>query len=329
MKKAFSLLLALCLLCACCAAGAETASSLLYEKDGFTVTIPEGWIYGAEDNGATFYYTLPEGSSSAATLMILPTREESLDGVEMTEDELKQLYTAEFLQNASAQSTDHNVNFFYSEMAGALSIVYCCRQEINGTVTSVAFENAVIDGWVFGMAISHADTDPDGLAGYLDLIGSSVTYTGPKPLTLADLPTKEDPYRFTPGITNQQNFLTAQWMVDGSTMALCTMLLTMDMELSLGTFGSGSHPMNVFASYIGCAEDTIRTIVPSQDETIAYIFEYDTVEGTALYYAEPWNEDTLAAFEESCTDQYYPNTEEALNYVLPIMMNAFTGGVSE
>ena len=64
--------------------------------------------------------------------MIMATREESLAGTEMSEEELKELFTSEFLQAAAASSTDHNVNYFYSEMAGVPSIVYGCRQEIDG-----------------------------------------------------------------------------------------------------------------------------------------------------------------------------------------------------
>ena len=325
MKKALSLLLALCFLFGCCAAGAEETAALRYEKDGFTVIIPDGWIYGTEDSGSTFYYTRPDGSENLATLMIMATREESLAGTEMSEEELKELFTSEFLQAAAASSTDHNVNYFYSEMAGVPSIVYGCRQEIDGAVTSVAYENAIVDGWIFGMAIAHADSEPDGLAGYLDTIGATVSYAAPRPLTLGDLPTKEDPFRFEPSITNNQNYLTAQWMIDASTRALCTMLLTLDLDIKAGT-GSGSRLMNVFASYIGCEEDIVKAIIPSQDETIAYIFEYDTFEKTALYYAEPWSDETLAAFEASCPDQYFANTEEALIYVAQLMYGSAGGG---
>ena len=84
--------------------------------------------------------------------------------------------------------------------------------------------------------------------------------------------------------------------------------------------------MNVFASYIGCEEDIVKAIIPSQDETIAYIFEYDTFEKTALYYAEPWSDETLAAFEASCPDQYFANTEEALIYVAQLMYGSSGGG---
>ena len=115
MKKALSLLLALCFLFGCCAAGAEETAALRYEKDGFTVIIPDGWIYGTEDSGSTFYYTRPDGSENLATLMIMATREESLAGTEMSEEELKELFTSEFLQAAAASSTDHNVNYFYSD----------------------------------------------------------------------------------------------------------------------------------------------------------------------------------------------------------------------
>ena len=145
-----------------------------------------------------------------------------------------------------------------------------------------------------------------------------------KPVSIEDLPTKENPYRFEPTITDRQNYLTAQWMVDESTRALCTMSLTLDLDISITSSFTASYPMNVFASYIGCEEDFIRTIIPSQDETIAYIFEYNPSEKTALYYAEPWNDETLEAFKASCTDQYYANTEEALVYVAQLMMGSFS-----
>ena len=335
MKKALSLLTALCLLTACCAAGAEgTTSALRYEQNGFTAEIPEGWVFGYSEGPSTFYYAQVEGSENNAMLMIMATREESLIGKEMTDEELQQAYNEMFIQGAVATAIDGNLSGGYAQIAGTLSAIYWLRQTIDdsGTEYSAAYDMAIIDGWAFGMVLLHTDIDPYTLANVLAGIAETVAYdpaagnAPEKTVSLEDLPKKENPYRFEPTITDRQNYLTAQWMVDESTRALCTMLLTMDLDISITSSFTASYPMNVFASYIGCEEDLIRTIVPSQDETIAYIFEYDTAGKTALYYAEPWSEETLEAFKASCTDQWYANTEEALIYVAQIMMNTFSEG---
>lgn len=331
MKKALSLLIALCFLCACCTAGAEGTTSLHYEQNGFSADIPEGWVFGYSEGPSTFYYAQVEGSENPAMLMIMATRDESLAGTEITDEQLQQAYGG-FIQDAVSIAIDGNLSGGYAQIAGTLSAIYWLRQTIDdsGTEYSVAYDMAIIDGWTFGMTLLHTDIDPEVLANVLAGIAETVTYnpaTGNAPektVSIEDLPTKENPYRFEPTITDRQNYLTAQWMVDESTRALCTMSLTMDMDISLTSSFTASYPMNVFASYIGCEEDLIRTIVPSQDETIAYIFEYNAMEKTALYYAEPWNDETLEAFKASCTDQCYANTEEALVYVAQIMMSSFS-----
>ena len=333
MKKALSLLLALCLLCVCCVSGLSEAATLHYEQNGFTAEIPEGWVYGYTEGASTFYYAPVEGSTDNAMLMIMMTREDSLIGVEMTEEELTEAYNA-FIQDALGLAIDGNLSGGYSQIAGTLSVIYWFRQTIDdtGTEYNVAYDMAIIDGWTFGMVLLHTAVDPEALANVLNSIALTVAYdsaagnaSSAKTVSIEDLPAKEDPYRFEPTITNRQNYLTAQWMVDESTRALCTMTLTMDLDISYTDSFTAAYPMNVFASYIGCEDDLIRTIVPSQDETIAYLFEYNASEGTALFYAEPWNEETLAAFEASCTDQYYANTEEALIYIAQLMMSSFDG----
>lgn len=329
MKKALSLLIALCMLCACCAAGAEDTNDLHYSQNGFTVDIPEGWVFGYSEGPSTFYYAQVEGSENPAMLMIMMTRDESLTG-EMTDEQLQEAYN-QFVQEAVANAIGGNLSGGYDHIAGTLSVVYWLRQIIDdsGTEYSAAYDMAIIDGWTFGMVLLHTDIDPEALANVLAGIASQVTYdpaagnAPEKTVSLEDLPTKENPYRFEPTITDRQNYLTPQWMVDESTRALCTLILTLDLDISITSSFTAAYPMNVFGSYIGCEEDTIRTIVPSQDETIAYIFEYNPMEQTALYYAEPWSEETLAAFEASCTDQYYANTEEAMIYVAQIMMGSF------
>ena len=331
MKKALSLLTILCILCACCAAGAEGTDSLHYEQNGFSADIPEGWVFGYSEGPSTFYYAQVEGSENTAMLMIMATREESLVGIEMTDEQLQEAYNG-FIQDAVSTSIDGNLSGGYAQLAGTLSVVYWLRQTIDdtGTEYSVAYDMAIIDGWTFGMALLHTDIDPEALANVLVGIAETVAYdpvagnAPEKTVSIEDLPTKENPYWFEPTITDRQNYLTAQWMVDESTRALCTMLLTVDLDISINSSFTAAYPMNVFNSFIGCEEDLIRTIVPSQDETIAYIFEYNTAEKTALYYAEPWSDETLEAFEASCTDQYYANTEEALIYVAQIMMGSFS-----
>lgn len=330
MKKAFSLLLTLCLLCACCASGASETATLHYEQNGFSVDIPEGWIYGYTEGASTFYYARVEGSEDLAMLMIMMTRDDSLAGVQLTEEQLQEAYNG-FIQDALGMAIDGNLSGGYSVIAETPSVIYWFRQTIDdtGTEYSVAYDMAIIDGWTFGMTLLHTTIEPEDLANVLNNIAVAVAYDSAagnahgKAVTLAELPAKDHPYAFKPTITNRQNYLAPQWMVDESTRALCTMTLTMDLDISITNSFKASYPMNVFASFIGCEGDTIRTIVPSQDETIAYIFEYDAAEGTALYYAEPWSAETLAAFEASCTDQYYANTEEALIYVAQLMMGAF------
>ena len=331
MKKALSLLIALCVLYACFTAGAEGTAGLHYEQNGFTADIPEGWVFGYSEGASTFYYAQVEGSENTAMLMIMATRDESLAGTEMTDEQLQQAYDG-FIQDAVSAAIDGNLSGGYAQIAGTLSVIYWLRQTIDdtGTEYSVAYDMAIIDGWTFGMALLHTEIDPETLANVLAGIAETVTYdpaggnAPEKTVSIEDLPTKENPYRFEPTITDRQNYLTAQWMVDESTRALCTMSLTLDLDISITSSFTASYPMNVFASYIGCEEDFIRTIIPSQDETIAYIFEYNPSEKTALYYAEPWNDETLEAFKASCTDQYYANTEEALVYVAQLMMGSFS-----
>ena len=331
MKKALSLLVSLCILCACCAAGAESTAGLHYEQNGFTADIPEGWVFGYSEGPSTFYYAQVDGSENTAMLMIMATRDESLAGAEMTEEQLQQAYNG-FIQDAVADAVGGNLSGGYAQIAGTTSVIYWLRQTIDdtGTEYSAAYDLAIIDGWTFGMTLLHTDIDPETLANVLAGIAETVAYdpaagnAPEKTVSIEDLPTKENPYRFEPTITDRQNYLTAQWMVDESTRALCTMLLTMDLDISITSSFTAAYPMNVFSSYIGCEDDLIRTIVPSQDETIAYIFEYNASEKTALYYAEPWNDETLETFKASCPDQCYANTEEALIYVAQIMMGSFS-----
>ena len=337
MKKALSLLLTLCLLSACCAAGAaEETAALHYEQNGFTCDIPEGWVYGYTEGASTFYYAQVEGSEDLAMLMIMMTRDDSLIGVQLTEEELQEAYNG-FIQDAVGIAIDGNLSYGYSSIAGTPSVIYFFRQTIDDTGKEycVAYDMTIIDGWTFGMVLLHTAIEPEYLANVLIDIASNVAYdsaagnSGGKTVTLEELPTRENPYSFEPTITHRQNYLTPQWMIDESTRALCTMTLSLDLDISINNAFSAAYPMDVFKSFIGCEGDIIRTIVPSQDEAIAYIFEYDAAEGTALYYAEPWNEETLAAFEASCTDQYYANTEEALIYVAQLMMGSFEEAAAE
>ena len=334
MKKVISMLLALCLLSACCSAGAETVSGLRYEKNGFTADIPEGWVLGHEEDISTFYYAPVDGSTDNVMLMFMVYRDDSLIGIDLTEDELQKQYN-DFIQELLPSAEDGNLSGGYITTAGKQAMICWLRHEIDGVMNSAAYVLVIIDGWRFLAALVHPALDAQALANYLFEICNTVQYdsaVGNAPeqtVSLEDLPTKENPYRFEPTITDRQNYLTAQWMVDGSTRALCTMTLSLDLDLSYSNSFTAAFPMNVFASYIGCEDDIIRTIVPSQDETIAYIFEYNPMERTALYYAEPWNEETLAAFEASCTDQYYANTEDALVYVAQLMMNSYNEAASE
>ena len=89
MKKALSLLLTLCLFCACCAAGAEETAALRFEQNGFTADIPEGWVYGYTEGTSTFYYAPVEGSADNAMLMIMMLRDEAYVGTEMTDEQLR------------------------------------------------------------------------------------------------------------------------------------------------------------------------------------------------------------------------------------------------
>ena len=318
MKKILSLLLTLCLLCACCAAGAETAETCRYDRNGFSVDLPVGWDNEYVDGDATFYYAKIDGSANLATLMFLANRNEAYAG-NLTDDELKEAYN-QVLQDAVASATDGNLNYCYSEIAGKLSVLYCLTQDIDGVPSAVAYDMAIIDGWLFGLVILHADSDASMLADYLDTIGMAVQYSPAQPLTAADLPTEDDPFRFEAAITARQNMLLPQWMVDESTRALFTMTMMLDMDNSYGDF-SGDIPLNIMNSMVGSGEDTLRTIFPSQDESVAIILEYNADDGTGLFYAKPWNEETRGAFETSC-DECYANTEDALNYIVGLLMEA-------
>ena len=320
MKRLFSLLLALCIICVCALAGAESTNDLHYEKNGFSVDIPMGWMYGGEDGDATFYFATITGSENLAMIMILATKDDSLGDAELTDDELKEKYN-ELLQEAYASSADNYLGYDYSEMAGRLSVVYCLYQDLNGTVTSVAYDNVFVDGWNFGIAMTHADTAPNALAEYLETIGKAVVYTPPKALSLEDLPTKDNPYAFVPTSANGQGFVTAMWMDDGSTRAMCTLLLTLGLDLSDGSLDS-NYSMDIYASLIGCEDDIVRTLVPSADGTFGYLIEYDTIEGTALFWGVPWDEESLNAFAESCPDQLYENQSDALDYVVQLLWAA-------
>ena len=322
MKQTVSLLLALCLLCFCSFANAETVSDLHYDKNGFSCDIPVGWMFGGEDGDATFYFAQITGSENLAMLMILATEDDSLADVELTEEVLKEKYT-EILKDAAASSPTGTVDFSYGEMAGTLSVIYCLRQELNGVMTSIAYENVLLNGWNFGIAMTHADLEPNVLAAYLETIGQTVTYTPPKPLSLEDLPTMDNPYIFVPSTANGQNFVTAMWMDDGSTRALCTLLLTLGLDLSDGSLDS-TYPMNIYASLIGCEDDIVRTIIPSADGTFGYFIEYDTIEGIAQFWGVPWDEENLNAFAASCPDQIYENQQDALDYVVQLLWEAIS-----
>lgn len=126
-----------------------------------------------------------------------------------------------------------------------------------------------------------------------------------------DLPDREHPYSYTPALTTRLDLLAAQWMMDENNRALCTVFLALDLVMDKQDMFA-AHPMYVYESRIGKTEDTIRVIIRSQDRELAYIILYDSVSQTAQFYTELWNEETLAAFEQACTDQFFVNEAETL-----------------
>lgn len=134
-----------------------------------------------------------------------------------------------------------------------------------------------------------------------------------------ELPTAERPYAFTPAFTVRLDLLAAQWMMTENNRAFCTVLLALDLVMTDSSLFE-ARPMYVYESRIGKAEDTIRILIQSQDQELAYIILYDTLGGSALFYAEPWNDETLAAFEKGCTDQFFANGTDSLDSAYSYIM---------
>ena len=126
-----------------------------------------------------------------------------------------------------------------------------------------------------------------------------------------ELPGADQPHPFVPLNTAYMDLLPAEWMMDEYTRALCTNYLTLDLWVD-NTYQNEAFPMNYGDSRIGMAGDTIRLITQSSDGEQALIILYDAAEQTALFYATPWDDSTLASFEQDCTDQYFINTAAGL-----------------
>ena len=337
MKKCLSLLLILCLLCSPVFSRAET-TALHFEQGGFEATLPEGWYFGFSTDNSTFYYGNPDCSMDDGMIFFLYELSSDLTGVSLTDEYYTQMYNA-LLQSAASTAVDGKIDSMETKMIGKRSLVYWCRTVIDdsGVPYATAAHMTIIDSRLFAIMLYHPAAEPEDLRDIVLSIGETVRYAGaeeePQPDTdpeetgdgytsPEDLPTADNPYSFPPTITERQNLLLPQWMIDDGSRAVLAMVLTLDMSLSYGTMNL-PYPMNMFAGSIGYADDTILLFVPSQDETVAFIFRYDTAEHTASYYAEPWSEEAVAAFEASCTDEFYPLTEEALNYAAQLMMDAF------
>ncbi len=338
MKRLAALFLMLCLLPFSMLSGAEEAA-FRYEYDGFEAVLPENWYFGFSEGGSAYYYGNPEGTMDDGMIMFLVEKSDSLTGVTLT-DEYYTLMFDDLLQDATAGADGGLIGSEESMMAGKRSLVYWCRTAIDdsGVLYSLAANMTIAGGGLFAIMVVHPSAELAALKETALRIGATVQYagdteeaaaaeaapeeTGENPAVSVDLPTADNPYYFSPNITGNQNLLLAQWMIDDGSRAMCSMLLSLDMSISYGSLDL-PYPMDLFASYIGSADDIILAFVPSQDRTLAFVFQYDTVNQAAFYYSEPLSDEAQAAFEAACTDQFYPLTEDALNYAVQLLQEAF------
>ena len=324
MTRRWILCCVVCLLGICCVANA-LADPARFTAGEFEATLPEGWQAGYSEGETTYYFRNSDFSLEDGVIILQVERSDALSEDVLTDDFITVIFNT-YLRNTYAEAVDGKVVSLESRICGRRSLVLWYRKEAEGEQYALAQNIAATGTGLFEIMMIHPAMEPEELRDIVLSIGESVQYSPPgndaEPaetavppaavLSREDLPVAEDPHPFTPLLTAGEDLLAAQWMMNESTRAMCTVYLTLDLVLD-STPLFEAFPMNVFESRIGLSGDTIRIIVQSQDEQTAYIVLYDTVEQSALFYAAPWDESTLETFEQACTDQFWENTDEGLN----------------
>ncbi len=316
MKKLFAMLLALCVLCAAGAAAAEPVAE--YDANEFRMTLPEGEWYSYEEGGTTFYYGDADYSMEHGMIMVLVEREDSLVGQTLTDDYYDSMYTA-LLQSLTGDALSNTVQSENARTAGIRSMIYSCRQNLEGGEYATAGVFAVIDARLLAVIYVHPARTPGELMDDMRVMNASIRYgdaatTAQTVLTEHPEITPEDPVWFELRTVKNQNMVTAQWMMNESTRAGCTMLLSLDLYVSDANDLSPSFDLMSNPSYVGSAGDTIYVAALSPDMTLAIVFRFYPYENTANFYLTEWNQEVLAELEALCEDGFYVNsTDELLN----------------
>ncbi len=336
MKRTLILIIAICLFTAAGFALAEEPVKE-YSKNGFRITLPDGeWYDIPIDPQVTYYFGDPNGFIDNGMIMIQITPDDTLIGVTLPEDTLTQFYDSMQAQLA-AGAENGTVGAQEGQMNGNLSRIFWFRGEADnsGALYSIAAVVSFVGPNNVVIMFVHPSVQPEKARDIAAAMGESLQYdetgdagtgisdTGTSSVQgTAEFPTAENPYFFDPHSARERNLSTAMWMMDEKSRAYLTMYMmlnTANVELP--------YPINVMASWIGSAEDTILIAIPSQDGETACIYMYDNKTQNACFFYQPWGEAALEEFKAACTDQLFENSEDALVAIAQELLS--TAGVND
>lgn len=127
---------------------------------------------------------------------------------------------------------------------------------------------------------------------------------------------------FDANLTNMIDNTVRQWMSGNDTRALLTILLAIDMTVSMGL---DEMPIDATkTSFVGSDGDIIGVLLRCDDGEHDYAIVYQPATGTAAYSQMPTLSDTLAriALESECLDGVYENDHGTLAAVAGELTNA-------
>ena len=331
MKRILILGIVLCLLAAAGIASAEGPATE-YNQNGFRMTLPEGdWYAFPVDATSTYYFGDEAGTVDQGMIMIQIVPDETLIGVTIPEDTLLAYYDM-MKEQLAATAENGQIESKDIRIGGALSRVFWYRGAVDNTgalyaisaaVSFIGANNVVI---LFAHPSMTAEEAGEIVAAicdslqYSESVGTETTGSATGTGTASgnkEIPTSDNPAFFDPHSARERNLSTAMWMMDEQSRAYLTMYMmlnTADYELP--------YQMNVMASWVGSAEDTILIAVPSMDGQNACIYMYNNESQNACFFYQPWSDAALEEFKAACTDQLFMNSEDALVKVAQELLTA-------
>ena len=179
MKKAFSLLLVVCLLCAAVsyAAAEEVVAEIIqYRNAPFTATLPAGtWYESAGENGITYYYDNPLLSGGDRMYMFL--QQEANLGITVPESMLGTLYDS-LMVGLAANAVNGDTESEDSTIAGVKSRLFVYDQDIDGTIYTVAGNAVLLDDKILVVCYADRGKTKDEIKAMVLTVSDTVTLEG-------------------------------------------------------------------------------------------------------------------------------------------------------